>query len=213
MTASDDWYRKETWSVADAAEFDRRLKRSRGQRTQYLKLQAWHLAQSRKTSLAAPAIALANRYLEEDPGGFFEVEAHLIIAEANTTLRDTSGALRAYRAAVKAEARKRGIRCCAYRSYAWFAATNGLADEFDDVLKSMESMEVSDLVFPISQFKYFASLALISKELHDDENARRMARNALEAEAKGAPFARHKDVGVVKGIDPSVQKRVRRLAA
>jgi hypothetical protein len=67
MSTRDDWYRKETWSAADAAEFERRLKRSRGQRTQYLKLQAWHLAQTRKASLAAPAIALANKYLEEDP--------------------------------------------------------------------------------------------------------------------------------------------------
>lgn len=176
MGTRDDWFRKESWSVADAAEFERRLSKSRGQRTQYLKLQAWHLAETRKARLAAPAIALANRYLNEDPGGFHEVEAHLIIAQANATLGNTGDALKAYRAAVKAESGKRGIRSCAYLSYAWFAATNGLTAEFGKVLKSMESMEEGDLTFPISQYKYFASLALISKELREEENARRMAR-------------------------------------
>jgi len=213
MRARDDWYRKQTWSAADAAEFDRRLSRSRGQRTQYIKLQAWHLAQTKKPRLADAAILLAKRYLAEDPNGFFEVEAHLIIAEAKTTLRDFPGALHAYRSAVKAETRKRGLRCCAYLAYAWFAASNGLFEEFDDVLKSMESMQEADLLFPISQYKYFGALALISAERQDCENARRMARNALEAETKSAPFTRHKDVGIVSGIDSVTQKRIRQLAA
>jgi hypothetical protein len=213
MNTRDDWYRKETWSAADAAEFERRLSRSRGQRTQYLKLQAWHLAQTKKPSLADAAILLANRYLAEEPNGFFEVEAHLITAEAKTTLQDFPGALQAYRCAVKAETRKRGRRCCAYLAYAWFAASNGLSEEFDDVLKSMESMEQADLVFPMSQYKYFGALALISAEMQDCENARHMARNALEAAIKSAPFRRHRAVGIVSGIDSVIQKRISQLAA
>jgi len=180
---------------------------------QYLKLQAWYLAETHKPKLAVPAIALANRYLEEDPGGFHEVEAHLIVAEANVTLGNTADVLEAYRAAVRAESKGRGPRSCAYLSYAWFVATNALAAEFDHVLRAMESVEEEDLVFPISQYKYFASLALISNALRDGKNARRMARNALEAEARAAPFARHKDLGIVKNINPSIQKRVRQLAA
>lgn len=213
MAARDDWYRKTSWSVADAAEFEQRLGKSRGQRAQYIKLQAWHLAETGNARLAAPAIALAMRYLEEDPRGFHEVEAHLIVAEANVTLGNTTDALEAYRAAVEAESRSRGAKCCAYLAYAWFAVTNNLTEEFDDVLKAMDSMEDGDLVFPLSQYKFFASLALISSEQGDRTNARRMAQNALEAEAKTAPFARHKNVGVVKNFDPSVRKRIRQLAA
>jgi hypothetical protein len=40
-----------------------------------------------------------------------------------------------------------------------------------------------------------------------------MARNALEAEVKDGPFSRHKDAGIVRHIDASVQMRLRRVAA
>jgi tetratricopeptide (TPR) repeat protein len=179
-----DWFRKETWSADDAADFEQRLKRSRGQRTQYLKLQASHLAGTRKPSLAVPAIELAKRYLQEEPGGLFEGEAHLIIAEASAILGDTEGALRAYRAAIDVESRRRSMRHYAYLHYAWYAATNSLSDEFENVLKAMEQMEKADLMFPINQYKYFGALALISEAYGDLENARRMARNALEAQEK-----------------------------
>jgi tetratricopeptide (TPR) repeat protein len=208
-----EWFRKETWSPDDAADFERRLARARGQRTQYLKLQAWHLAGTKKPSLAVPAIELAKRYLQEDPGGLFEGEAHLIIAEANATLGESESALQAYRAAVEVESTKQSMRHCAYLHYAWYAATNGMSDEFANVLKAMEQMDKADLIFPINQYKYFGSLAMISEAFGDLENARRMARNALEAEVKDGPFSRHKDAGIVRHIDASVQMRLRRVAA
>jgi hypothetical protein len=213
MSTRDDWYRKTSWSKSDAAEFELRLSKSRGQRTQYLSMQAGHLAGTGKARLAAPAIALANRYLEEAPGGFFEVSALLSIANANATLGNTSDALKAYRAAVKVESSKRTIRCLANLQYAWYAVSNGVAAEYNEVLEAMESMEDSDLVFPLHQYKFFASLALIAKERSDDQYARRMARNALEAEARAAPFARHKDVGIVKNIEPFIQEQIRQLAS
>jgi tetratricopeptide (TPR) repeat protein len=208
-----EWFRKETWSADDAADFERRLSRSRGQRTQYLKLQAWHLAGTKKPSLAASAIELVKRYLQEDPGGLFEGEAHLIIAEANATLGDTDGALRAYRTAVEVESGKRSMRHCAYLQYAWYAATNGISGEFENVLKAMEQMDKADLMFPINQYKYFGSIALISEALGDLENARRIARNALEAENRAGPFSWHKDAGVVRNIDATIQKKIQRVAA
>lgn len=212
MSTRHDWYRRSTWSAADACDFEQRLSRSRSQRAQYLHIQAGHLAETCKARLAGPAIALASRCLEEDPNGFFEVSAHLTIAKANGTLGNKVGALEAYRAAVKAEARQPG-RYCAYLEYAWFAVTNDLTDAFGDVLDAMESMEEGDLAFPIAQYKYFASLALISNELGDVANARRMARNAVEAETRAAPFARHKDLGIVRNVEPAIQKLIRRLAA
>lgn len=210
---TSEWYRKETWSAEDAADFERRLGRSRRQRTQYLKLQAGHLAGTKKATLAAPAIELAKRYLQEDPSGIFEAQAHLIIAESYATLRDTDGALQAYREAVAAELRRPNVRNYAYLQYAWFVTTNDLSGEFESVLKAMEQMDEKDLMFPINQYKYFGSLAIISEAFGDLGNARRMARDALDAEKKNSPFSRHKDAGVVRGIDVSIQRRLRRVAA
>jgi hypothetical protein len=105
------------------------------------------------------------------------------------------------------------MRHYAYLHYAWYAATSGLSDEFSNVLKAMEQMEKADLMFPINQYKYFGALALISEASGDIENARRMARNALEAQEKVGPFSLHKDAGIVRNIDVSVQKKLRRVAA
>lgn len=213
MSARDDWYRKTTWSSRDAEDFERHLSRSGGQRTQHIKIQAQTLAETERSEVADAAIELAHRYLKEDPGGIFEVQAHLAIAKASGTKGDVSAALQAYRDSVEAEARTRGLRCCAYLEFAWFVATRGLVDAFDDVLSAMKSPQDTDLVFPIARYKYFGALALISNELKDREHARRMAQNALEAEAVGSPFSRHKQVGIVKGIDTGIQKRIRLLAA
>jgi tetratricopeptide (TPR) repeat protein len=213
MSTRGDWYRKTTWSSRDAEDFERHLARSRSQRAQYIKIQAQTLAGTGQVQVADAAIQLAHRYLEEDPRGFFEVRAHLTVAEASGTKGDVSAALQAYRNAVHAEARNHGVRCCAYLEFAWFVATRGLIEAFDDVLNAMKSRQETDLVFPIAQYKYFAALALISNELKNREHARRMAQNALEAEARVAPFSRHKHVGVVEGIDGDIQKRIRRLAA
>ena len=213
MSAHRDWFRKTAWSAQHAADFERNLARSRSQRAQYIKIQAQTLADTGKAQLADAAIQLAHRYLKEDPRGFFETQAHLTIAKASGTKGDVSAALQAYRNAVEAEARKPGLRCCAYLEFAWFVATRGLLEAFDDVLSAMNASQEADLIFPIAQYKYFGALALISNELKDREHARRMARNALEAKARAAPFSRHKGVGVVQGIDGDIQERIRRLAA
>ena len=213
MASLDDWYRKTTWSPEDAAEFECRLIRSRGQRTQYLKLQAWHLAETGRPALADAAIQLAERYLKEDPGGFFEVQAHLIIAKASGTKGDIERAVSAYRDAVRAERNRRGPRSAAFLEYAWFSATNSLVDSYQDVLRAMNGVEETDLVFPLGQYKYFAALALISDDLKDRAEAKRMARNALNAVAGSSPFPRHPDVGVVKDIPAKIRARVKRLAA
>ena len=213
MQTRVEWFRKTSWSAADALDFEQRLGRSRGQRTQYLKLQAWHLAETHKPSLAGPAIDLAHRYLQEEPAGIFETQAHLIIATARTTLNDIPGAIQAFRAAIAAEVRPRQVRCCAYIQFAWFVATNGIADQFDFALESIEAMEESDLTFPLAQYRYFGALALISAAMEDHDQAKRMAQNALVAQERASPFPRHKGVGVVNGIDPTIQDKLRHLAA
>ena len=86
-------------------------------------------------------------------------------------------------------------------------------DEFGDVLKAMEQMEKTDLIFPINQYKYFGALAIISEAYGDLLNAKRMARDALEAQQKDGPFSRHKDAGIVRNIEASIHKRLWRLAA
>jgi hypothetical protein len=211
--SAEEWFRCTTWSAAEAAEFERKLARSRGQRTQYLRIQALTLAETNNPTVARPAILLANQYLEEEPRGPFRVQALCTIARASTTVKDVDGAIDAYRRAIEAE-RFGGIRCRAYLEFAWFATTRGLSDLFDEVLAAIEnSFQPNDLIFPITQYKYFAAIALISDALGDSENASRMARNALQAASKHeGPFRRHPDVGMLVGRDEKIFRKIKQLA-
>ena len=78
-----------------------------------------------------------------------------------------------------------------------------------DVLK--EFVSPTALVFPIQEFQYFATLALISAEEGDRERASHWARNALTATSKQAPFSRHTDVGLVGVTHSELQIELEQL--
>ena len=68
------------------------------------------------------------------------------------------------------------------------------------------------MVFPIQEFQYFATLALISADEGHREAASRWARNALTATTKHAPFSRHPDVGLVGMTGADLQLELEQLA-
>ena len=208
-----EWFRRRTWSAADEANFERKLARARGRRSEYLRIQALTLAETEDPSLAGPAIALANRQLQEDPDGIFRAQVLCTIARAYASKGDVAGAVDAYRRAVRAE-EERGVRCCAYLQFAWFAVNRDLKEFYEEVLGMMDSsMKDGDLVFPAAQYQYFGALALISRATGDSENAARMARSALEAAMKQqTPFDRHPAVGLVGDTDAAVHREIQRLA-
>ena len=69
------------------------------------------------------------------------------------------------------------------------------------------------LMFPIQEFRYFATLALICADQGDGDEASRWARRALEAATKSAPFPRHPGVGLVGATDADLRIELERLAA
>lgn len=210
---TQEWFRRRTWSAADEAEFERKLARARSQRSQYLHIQALTLAETADPALAEPAIVLANRLLQEDPGSIFRAEVLCTIARASAIKGDIAGTVDAYRHAVEAEG-ERGVRCCAYLQLEWFVVDRELTELYDEVLRLMDSsMRDGDLVFPAAQYKYFGALALISEALGDAENAARMARKALDAAMKQrSPFDRHPQVGLVGNTSTAVHRRIERLS-
>ena len=210
---TQEWFRRQTWSAEDEAEFEKKLARAGSQRSQYLHIQALTLAETEDPALADPAIALANRQLQEDPDGIFRGQVLCTIARASAIKGDVTGAVDTYRQAVKAEGEP-GVRCCAYLQMAWFVVSRELAEFYQEVLSTMEgSMRDGDLMFPAAQYKYFGALALISKAFGDAENASRMARNALEAAMnRRSPFDRQPGVGLVGNTSTAVHRRIEELA-
>jgi tetratricopeptide (TPR) repeat protein len=93
----EDWYRSETWNADIEAAFYAKLRRAR-QKSQYLRIQACHLAST------APTVAL--RLLDEYfalGDSFDDAQANVDRATAYLVLGDVDAAVAAYEAALKCE--------------------------------------------------------------------------------------------------------------
>lgn len=209
-----DWYRQESWTHEAASNFEMRLSRARGQRGEYLRIQALTLADTNRTENAGPAIQLAKRHLEQQPEGISAAQMHSVMARAHVTLNDNDSALVAYRDAVRLEHARPNVRGYHYLEFAWFVATNSISNLYDEVLTAVANNNVeTDLIFPANQYRYFASLALIAADTHDMATARRMAANALKAaSADTGPFWRLPALGIFNSKKDIHRQRLQQLA-
>jgi tetratricopeptide (TPR) repeat protein len=211
--SSEDWYRRETWTAEDEQRFETKLSRSHGQRSEYLRIEAWTLARSSEPAVARPAIRLAARYLHENPEGIFRAGVFLTIAAASATLGDYDAALKAHREALEAERRRPNVHELAHLHLAWFVATHNLDAVFDEVLTVLDAtLEDDDLVLPFWRYRYFAAVAVISSARGNATRAAEMARQAIQAaEVERGPFWRHPTLGVAC-VDDTLSRRLAELA-
>lgn len=209
-----DWFRQIEWTSEIEAEFEQRLSRSRGQRSEYLRVQALTLADQNVPSLAQVAINLARRQLELSATGIGAAQMWATIATAYVTLGQRNDALDAYRQSIRLEANRPNVRGGHYIDFAWYAATNSMVEIYQEVLAAIDNnMQERDLVFPATQFRYFGALALIADDSKDRDEARRLAQKAIgAAETKRGPFWRHPFLGLLKNRKDKVQLRLERLA-
>lgn len=212
--SNEEWYRQSTWSLEISQEFERKLSRSRAQKSEYLRIQALTLAETSNQDFAHSAIDLARRFLELKSEGVGVAQMHATIAKAFTTLGNISAAIDAYKLAVDAEYRWPNIRGYYYIDFAWFAATNKLFHLYEDVtLAITKNMQDSDLIFPVNQYRYFAAMALIASDSSDNEKAKLMAEKALAAASKTeGPFKRYSWLGLVKQDTDEILVRIKKIA-
>ena len=212
--STEDWYRQSEWTPEASAEFEARLSRSRGQRTEYLRIQALTLSESTHPNAAKAAIELATRFLTLKKTGLGVAQMHASIAKSLTTLGDPIGAIDAYISATDAEYSQPNVRGYHYIDFAWFAATHSRSEIFDKVLSIVErNKNDQDLAFPANQYRFFGAMALISSALGDKQSAARMAQNALRASAQGlGPLKSHPTLGRVEVLDHDIQLQLQHLS-
>lgn len=211
---NNDWYRQQEWTPVVSTEFEKRLSRSRGQKSEYLRIQALTLADTLKPELAGPAVDLAKRFLELKSEGIGVAQMYATIAKAFSTLGNIAAANDAYKCAVDAESKWPNSRGYHYLDFAWFVATHKLTDQYSSALAAMDrNKQDQDFIFPANQYRYFGALALISSEGGDKETAKRMAKNALIAASKEkGPFKRLPWAGIVKRESDEIRVRLKQLA-
>ena len=193
--ARDDWFRRTTWSAADAKEFFARLKRSRpSSKAQYLRIQAHTLAETRQDALSRVALELLQQLFAEFPESPELASAHLQAARCQDKLGDIQSALSHFRLSLEALAKRPNHDPGTALEYPWFVARRELEDEYDAAL---DVLKRAHLAFPIQALKAAAIRALIASA-RGDRQAAQYAQEALDAAGlRQSSFRYHRGLGLV----------------
>jgi tetratricopeptide (TPR) repeat protein len=193
-----EWFRRTTWSDADREDFNARLKRSRGagNKAQYLRIQAGHLAEAGHHS---EAIELLDRLFAKFPQRIELAQAHSQKAASLARLGQLEGAIKEFRAALQAERMFPNVRTNAWLDFGWLVVERQLTDLYDEVSRVLQEFREEDgLKFPAIEYRYAAIQALLADARREGVRAREFAKQALAEAAKDHSGLRyHARVGLV----------------
>jgi tetratricopeptide (TPR) repeat protein len=207
-----DWYRRSTWTDHDREEFNDRLRRSRrGNKAQYLRIQAGHLAEA---GYPAEAIELLDRMFREFPDRIQLGVAHLQKAESLVSLGQIAAAIQEFRSALRAQRDIPNVQSTAWVIFPWFVVENQLTEFYDEALAVLEEFqEESWLSFPDIRYRYCVVHSLVAEANGDLPTAREYAIQALtEASKANSGLRYHPRIGLVGSIANRFEKKLRKLA-
>jgi tetratricopeptide (TPR) repeat protein len=206
-----EWFRRATWTDADREVFSARLKRSRGNKAQYLRIQAFHLAEAGHHE---GAIELLDRLFAEFPDSIALAQAHAQKADSLASLGQIEGAIQEYRAALQAERDFPNVRTNAWLDFGLLVVAKELTYLYDEVSRVLREFRAEiGLKFPGIEYQYSVIRALLADARGDIAMARQFAQRALAEAAKGHSGLRfHPKVGLVGSERKKFEGRLRRLA-
>lgn len=208
-----DWFRNTEWSQEIERSFFARLGRSRTDfhKSQYLRIQAVHLAATGRRDLVQVAMRLVDTLLADYPHEMELASAYHQRGQCRERLGDRAGALRDFERAVITERTTRSIKTSAALDFAWLVMT-GRASEFYD--KAVQFAFEYESPFPIDIFRRAAVLAFIAADRGDIVGAKAHAREAVDAADRSESGLRyHKTLGLMGSGHAGAVEKLRRLAA
>jgi tetratricopeptide (TPR) repeat protein len=207
-----DWFRKVSWTPSDQEDFWTRHKRARaGNKSQYLRIQAVHLAGTNKPELRRAALGLLNLLIAEFPDRVqlsfaYTQRAHIHFAEGKI-----EEAIISFRQAISQEREFPNAKGDAWLDFGWLAVTNGRQDLFDEVW-SILNERASDAFFPVHHFRMNAIRSIIAAERGDSEDARSFAATAMQHASKShSGLHYHPAIGLVTEMRGPVLDRLREI--
>lgn len=209
-----DWFRRTTWSPEDETDFFARLRRARPHnRSQYLRIQAWHLEEAGTRELLSVALHLLDLLLREYPDrGQMNQVLHQRVA-CLKKLGRTEEALKACQDALAAERSFPNVQTSAYLDYGELVLALRKQELYDEALLTLAEFGKSE-PFPVLAYRHAVIRAFIADERRDETMAKEWARRALAAaDRTQSPFRHHQQLGLVGDQDHDVEVRLRRLAA
>jgi tetratricopeptide (TPR) repeat protein len=208
-----EWFRRATWTDADREDFNARLKRSRGagNKAQYLRIQAVHLAEAGHHE---GAIELLDRMFVEFPEKIQLAQAHAQKADSLAKLGQIDAAIQEYRAGLQAEREFPNVRTNAWLDFGWLVVEKQMAELYEEVSRVLQEFrEEGGLKLPAREYRYAAIQALLADARAERARAREFAKQALAEAAKDHSGLRyHPTVGLVGSERVTFQNRLRTLA-
>lgn len=206
--SNDDWYRNKKWDDKIEAHFFKKLSRSRSGRDQYLVIQALTLTETKPEV----TLRLAQLFFETRTDDFHDVQAYLAIADAYKSLGQFEAAIRYYKSVLKREMEFPKHLTNVYVELPYLIATLALDEHYEFAL-GLLTEGLCEITFPVDEFMFYASNALIASEQGLNESASIHAQTAIKvAGVKKSGFRYHQSIGLVGDQHKSTMKKILRLS-
>lgn len=204
----ENWYRNESWSVATEIAFLAKLRRTRGQGPQCLKIQIATLADTHP----GDALRLAALYFDDWSEPMWDGEVWISMARAYTALNQLEEAAAHYQKAIEWQHGQPNYLIGAESQFAWFAAEHRLTRYYDEARAGLDATTAALPSFPLERFRIHASMAVFAAHAGNPVNARRYAKAALKDAAAAqkdaaqdrSGFASHPALGLVHYVPPHI---------
>lgn len=210
----DDWFRKTTWTAQDSEHFFAQLMRARQpNRSQYLRIQASHLADLRTREMAENAVTLLEILFEKYPDQLEMAAAYLQKAECLVFLGRIEESLEYFKKAIDFQRTFPNIGTQAPITFGLTVIKHKCELENQTAIQILDEFEDDITSFPVDRFRISSIRAVVAKEFGDNDKARFFAREALtEAAASHSGFWKHPKLGLVGNRDVELRKELAKLA-
>lgn len=207
----DDWYRGPDWDADTRRTFEEKIKRSRTQRSQYLRIKGLGLTTSDDGRVREAGRQLLRRVLVEHPDDL------LMAAWAQRDLADSlvrdgrlDEAAEHYEAVIaRGEAGDTGI---SKLGLVEAIVAGEWSERYAEAGELLVASGESHNPFPAGRFRWNLAAARLAELSGEPEDARELAKLALRClEEESSPFPRHKGLGLASA-DRRTKRELKRLA-
>lgn len=206
--ATDEWFRNTTWDSDIEADFEVRLKRSRGayHKAQYLRIQASYLLGSSDNDIQQVGVRLMDRLIKDYPTEEFNTTfGHEQFGDYYFKSGDFDKAAKHFRLVTEnyiAKNTRGGTSAIADLKLAETILTANWTDKFDEAYNICKNFPLDKLTFNSEKYYYAVLTAQVCDRLNKKDEAKDFALTAIEISKITEPqFNRHKTVGLVRATD------------
>lgn len=203
--ANHDWYRNKTWDNEVEADFEVRLKRSRGasNKAQYLRIQASYLLDSSENKNQLIGLSLMERLIKDYPTEEFSVIfGQEQLGDFYFERKDYEKSEHFFRVVTNYYQEKKsrsGTSALADLKLAETILRSNQTDKFEEAYQFVSDYPISELSFNDSIFYYAELRTHLCDAMNKKAEAKEFAKRAIELSKITEPqFSRHKTIGLIK---------------